>query len=270
MECNDFEPSIIQDDKILKVAKRLKMFTLEDIIMFCDIDADTAEKFIQDSENIKPIGNKFEYVEAIKTEGKFKIIDKNIPSKNSDITVIEACEEFLRIKYKTLKPMSYQTYKTFIYAQIIPYLKTFCMKGLTVQDIQDFKKYMQENKVSERRIKNILCLLNQIIKHFQIEGYIDKICVFEVKRISNIPKRQIQVLSTEQLTKLFMITNKKYPYLTSIIQNLITLKQPLNTILAGSEQTKKSLKRKIRKDFYKIKQEMGLENYIINDLRYCK
>ena len=35
-------------DKILKVAKRLKAFTLEDIVIFCDIDADTAEKFIFD------------------------------------------------------------------------------------------------------------------------------------------------------------------------------------------------------------------------------
>lgn len=165
-------------DKILKVTKKLKTFTLEDIVMFSGIDTNSVREFLQQSENIKQVGNKFEYLEIIKVEDKFKIIDKNIPSKNSDITVIEACEEFLRIKYKTLKPMSYQTYKTFIYAQIIPYFKTFCMKDLTVQDIQNFKKYMQENKVSERRIKNILCLLNQIIKHFQIEGYIDKTCVF--------------------------------------------------------------------------------------------
>lgn len=95
----------------------------------------------------------------------------------------------MRIKYKTLKSMSYQTYKTFIYAQIIPYFKTLHLKDLTIQDIQDFKKYMQENRVSERRIKNILCLLNQIIKYFQDEGYIDKTCVFEVKRVSNMPKR---------------------------------------------------------------------------------
>ena len=53
-----------------------------------------------------------------------------------------------------------------------------------------------------------------------------------------------------------------------IVQNLITLKQPLNTILTGSEQQKKSLKRKIRKDFYKAKQELGLTNYMFDDLRY--
>ena len=52
-------------DKILKVAKRLKTFTLDDIVMFCDIDAETAEKFIYKSENIKPVGDKFEYVETL-------------------------------------------------------------------------------------------------------------------------------------------------------------------------------------------------------------
>ena len=127
---------------------------------------------------------------------------------------------------------------------------------------------MQNKQISERRIKNILTLLNQIIKHFQNEGYIDKTCVFEVKRIADIPKRQIQILTPEQLMQLFKILKKKYPYLLPIVQELITLKQPLNTILTGSEQNKKSLKRKIRKDFFKIKQELSLTNYIFDDLRF--
>ena len=54
-----------------------------------------------------------------------------------------------------------------------------------------------------------------------------------------------------------------------IVQNLIILKQPLNNILTGSEQEKKTIKRKIRKDFYKIKQELGLINYMFDDLRFC-
>lgn len=257
-------------DKIIKIAKRLKTFTLDDIAMFCNIDLETFRKFLHKSENIKQLGDKFEYIENVKYENKFKIIDKNVSSRNSDITVIHGCEEFLRIKSKALKPMSYQTYKTFIYAQIIPYFKAFYLKDLTIQDIQKFKRYMQENRVSERRMKNILCLLNQIIKYFQNEGYINKTCSFEVKRVVNIPKRQIQILTPKQLTQLFKITNKKYPYLTHIIQNAITLKQPLNTILTGSEQERKSLKRKIRKDFYKIKKEMGLTNYMFDDLRFCK
>ena len=257
-------------DKILKVAKRLKTFTLEDIIMFCEIDTEIARKFLQESESIKLCGNNFEYIETVKVEDKFKIIDKNIPSENSDITVVAACEMFLEIKQKTMTETSFQTYKTFVYAQIIPYFKKFKLKEITISDIESFRKCMQYKQISERRIKNILTLLNQIIKHFQNKGDIDKICVFEVKRIAYIPKRQIQILTSEQLVQLFKILKKKYTYMLPIVQNLITLKQPLNTILTGSEQEKKHLKCKIRKDFYKIKQELGLTNYMFDDLRYCK
>ena len=102
-------------DKILKVVKRLKTFTLEDIVMFCEIDTTTAVRFLQESENIKPVGNKFEYVESVKTEEKFKIIDKNNDCKNSDITVVQACEMFLDLKSQTLTEQSYQAYKTFVY-----------------------------------------------------------------------------------------------------------------------------------------------------------
>lgn len=256
-------------DKILKVAKRLKTFTLEDIVMFCEIDTTTAVRFLQETENIKLSGNKFEYVELVKTEEKFKIVDKNIECKNSDITVVQACEMFLDLKQQTLTEQSFQAYKTFIYSKIIPYFKNILLKDITTHYVHNFKKYLQENKVTEPRIKNILALLNQIIKHFQNEGYIEKTCIFEVKRIAKIPKREKPVLTSEQLALLFKITKRTYPYLISIIQKMITLKQPLNTILTGDEQHKKSLKRKIRKDFHKIKQEMKLENYKLDDLRFC-
>lgn len=258
-------------DKILKVAKRLRTFTLEDIVMFCDIDAKTAKGFILKSENIKPVGNKFEYVETVRTEDKFKIINKNIPCKNSDITVTDACISFLNVsQIRNIKQNTVKAYKTFINAHIIPYFKGFVLKDITVSDVESFRKCMQHKQISERRIKNILTLLNQIIKHFQNEGYIDKTCVFEVKRIADIPKRQIQILTPEQLAQLFKILKKKYPYLLPIVQNLITLKQPLNTILTGSEQENKHLKHKIRKDFYKIKQELSLTNYMFEDLKFCQ
>ena len=256
--------------KILKVAKRLKTFTLEDIVMFCEIDATIAKGFLQESENIKPVGNKFEYVESVKTEEKFKIVDKNIECQNSDITVVEACTDFLNIwQSKVVKLNTIKAYRAFINAHIIPYFKNFKLKDMTISDIENFRKTMQNIPISERRIKNILALLNQIIRYFQDEGYIDKTCVYEVKRIADIPKREIQILTSEQLAQLFKITNKKYPYLTLIIQKLITLKLPLNAILTGDEQEKERIKQKIRKDFYKIKQEMGLENYKLDDLRFC-
>src|SRR5574344_2267567 len=127
---------------------------------------------------------------------------------------------------------------------------------------------MIKNNVSERKIKNILALLNQIIKHFQSEGIIEKTCVFEVKRLEKIPKREVQILTPEQIAKLFKIVSKNYPYLEPIIKTMITENKKLNDILPDT-QNKEHLKRKIRKDFYKIKQKLGLENYMFDDLVFC-
>ena len=258
-------------DKILKVAKRLKTFTLEDIVMFCEINAETARKFFRESENIKPCGDKFEYVETIKKDNKFEIEYQVIECINSDITVVEVCSEFLKIyKNKNITERTFKEYRTIISSQIIPYFKNYKLRDVKINDIQNFRQNMKLNNISERRIKNVLALFNQIIKYFQDNGIIDRTCVFKVKRVADIPKRRIQILTPEQLTRLFKITNKKYPYMTPIIKNLILLKQPLNNLLTGSEQEKKHIKRKIRKDFYKIKQELGLTNYMFDDLRFCK
>lgn len=257
-------------NNILKVAKRLKTFTLEDIVMFCDIDMAIAKNFIQESKNIKPAGNKFEYIETPKSEDKYCIINRNIKCQNSEITTVEACEIFLNdCRNRKVTKKTLQTYKTFIYAHIIPYFKNLKLKNILVSDIEKFRKTMQNKPVSERRIKNILCLLNQILKYFQNNGSIPKNCIFEVKRIANVPKRKIQIPSQEQYKKLLQIVKKQYPYMLPIISKLNTQKCPLNTILTGSEQDKEIMKRKIRNDFYKIKQQLGLKNFMFDDLRFC-
>ncbi len=140
-------------DKILEVARRLKTFTLEDILMFCDIDTENAKKFLKESENIKSCGDKFEYIETVKFEDKFKIVDKNIPCKNSDITVIDACHLFLNLcQNRKIKQNAVKAYKIFINAHIIPYFKRFKLKNITVSDVESFRTYMQNKQISERRI----------------------------------------------------------------------------------------------------------------------
>ena len=85
-------------DKILKAAKRLKAFTIEDIVMLTGLGIDTVKNFLEQSDNIKKVKNKFEYVEIIQKEETFRIIDKNILSQNSDISLIDAINLFMEIK----------------------------------------------------------------------------------------------------------------------------------------------------------------------------
>ena len=92
--------------------------------------------------------------------------------------------------------------------------------------------------------------------------------MFEVKKICLYSEKTNTNSDSGTTGALFKILKKKYPYMLPIVQKLIALKHPLNTILTGCEQEKKSIKRKIRKDFYKIKQELGLTNYLFDDLRF--
>lgn len=259
-------------NKILKIAKMLKTFTFEDLAMMSDLEVNTINKEIQELLAEGVITNNGKYYEYLGNTipDSIKIINKNIKSRNSDITVIVACEEFLEnCKRKNLKTNTIKAYKSFINSYVIPYFKDFNLKNVLVSDICDFKNYMQKHKISERRIRNILVMFNQIIKYYQNLGLIDKTCVFETKRLKKLPKRQIQILTKEQQNRLFKILKTRYLYLFPIVQKVITLKQPLNTILTGREQKKNKLKRKIRKDFYKIKQELGLTNFMFDDLRFC-
>ena len=88
-------------DKILKIAKRLKTFTLEDIVMFTGLEINAVRNFLDQSDNIQKFKNKFKYVEIIQKEETFKIIDKNILSQNSDITLIDAINLFMEINTLT-------------------------------------------------------------------------------------------------------------------------------------------------------------------------
>ena len=140
-------------------------------------------------------------------------INKNILSQNSDITLIDAINLFMEIKNCKLSSWSKKTYKSFINSQILPFFKKYKLKDITIRDIEQFKLSMKENDVSERRIKNVLTLLNQIIKHFQKEGIINKTCCFEVKRVKNISKREVQILSDNQLKQFFQFLKNRCPYL---------------------------------------------------------
>ena len=74
-------------DKILKIAKRLKTFTLEDIVMFTGLEIDTVRNFLDQSDNIQKFKNEFEYVGIIQKEETFKIIDKK--AKSLCLTIIK-------------------------------------------------------------------------------------------------------------------------------------------------------------------------------------
>jgi len=262
-------------NKILIAAKKLKTFTLDDIVMMTEVEESVAKSVLDNptaNYKIKTKGTNFEYIEHPKIVENIKIVNKNISVQKPDITTLEAIKIFLKnCECRNLSFETQKTYRTFLNAHIIPYFHEFFLKDIKIEDVEYFKQYLQEKKISERRIKNILTLLNQIIKYFQDEGYIEKTCIFEVKRLEKIPKREIQILTPKQVEHLFLIMKSKYKYLLPIVEKSINNKMKLSDILQEDFYQRNLItKRRVREDFFKIKQKLELENYMIDDLRFCK
>ena len=105
-------------------------------------------------------------------------------------------------------------------------------------EISAMQKYVEESlNIS---IKN--STFYNIIRNLKKEGIIDKTCCFEVKRVKNISKREVQILSNKQLKQLFRVLKNRYPYLLPLVEKMIITKQPLNSLLTGDENKKEILK----------------------------
>ena len=57
--------------------------------------------------------------------------------------------------------------------------------GFINNEIKNFYLNCKIREVPQRRIKNILALLKQILKYYQNLGYISRICNFQVRRITH-------------------------------------------------------------------------------------
>lgn len=262
------------DNLILKIAKKLKTFTLDDLIIMGDLEEDFAREILNQliiEDKIKPTGKYFEYTETQVRKENYKIIDRNIEVRNSEITMPEAVEIFLgsikpKISYRT-----FGTYKSLFNSHIIPFFKTKKLEYILISDIQEFKNEIVNKKLCAKKIKNTLTLLNQLVKYFQNEGWINKTCIFEVKRLEKEPRREIQILTKNQVEQLFLILEKEHKYLLPIVKKMMKEKLKLVEILqSGSFYYSKYriTPRKIRTDFFKIKQKLSLENFMFDDLRF--
>ena len=181
-------------DKVLKIAQKLKTFTLDDLIIMGDLEENFATEVLNQliiEGKIKLTGKYFEYVEMQTKKENYRIIDKNIEVKNSGITLIEAVEIFLDVIKPKVTHRTFGTYKSLFNSHIIPFFKFKKLKDVTAQDVCEFNDELANKDICAKKVKNVLALLNQLIKHFQNEGWVDKTCVFEIKRVENRSKTTI-------------------------------------------------------------------------------
>ena len=138
---------------IEKLAKHLKEFTLDEINMIAECDCKTELEHLLNSNKISFERGVYKYIFKISECYKISIV----PNNRQDIKFEQAVEYFLD-----------------------NYAKLNCAQRTYI------KRHLRP-----RRLKNILTQLNQLIKYFQNLGVIDKTCEFQVKRITDKNKFDI-------------------------------------------------------------------------------
>lgn len=174
---------------ILKLAKHLKEFTLDEISMIaeCDVKFDL-QTLLQEGKLIFD-GEKYKYIEKNKAE--FGVFVKPVTTNNS-LIFDKAVDIFLNNYAKiNCTPETYRTYVSIFKINVLPFFKERELNRIKNEDIIAFYKNCEQRNLGNRRLKNTLALLNQLIKYFQNQGLIDKKCVFQVKRLTSKTKFSI-------------------------------------------------------------------------------
>ena len=86
---------------------------------------------------------------------------------------------------------TYRNYRSIFNFNILPYLKGKLLNNIETEEIKSVYNACKMKGLKPRRIKNTMALLNQLIKYYQNLGIIEKTCNFQVKRLTDKNKFNI-------------------------------------------------------------------------------
>ena len=175
---------------IEKLAKHLKEFTLDEIEMIAECDCKTELEHLLNEGKLVFEQDLYKYIETdnIIEYGIFTTQENYNPQLKFKDAVDGFIENYAK---KHCKQRTYETYESIFRVNIIPYFKNIFIQDISQETVIRFYKCCRRRCLGERRLKNTLALLNQMIKYFQNLGIIDRTCNFQVKRLTDKNKFSI-------------------------------------------------------------------------------
>ena len=175
---------------IEKLAKHLKEFTIDEIEMIAECDCKTElERLLNEGKIIFEQGIYKIPEEKQTNDFELFVIPKN---KITPIKIEDAVAYFLKNYVKEYcKFETYRNYRSIFNFNILPYLKGKFLNNIGTEEIKSVYNACKIRCLKPRRIKNTMALLNQLIKYFQNIGIIERKCVFQVKKLTDKNKFNI-------------------------------------------------------------------------------
>lgn len=169
---------------ILKLAKNLKEFTLDEIEMLAECDCENGIKTMLKDGLIKFENGFYKYWEREKVSN-FELIQQPMLKLGERILFKDAALQYLASK--DLTKWTLKGYKTQLRINIIPYFHKTFLDEITLLMLNDFKNFL-EIRYKPKTVWNIVTLTGSILKWAFEEGLIERNPYLGVKNI--MPKRK--------------------------------------------------------------------------------
>ena len=182
---------------IEKLAKYLKEFTLDEIEMIaeCEVSVEL-EKLITDGKLL--LENSIYKYQEFENKVEFAVF-ANSEAETKNITLKTVSEIFMKDYVENFcKPNTIKTYTAILRTNVIPILGNKKVREICTEDIKRFYTICKRRGMSERRLKNSLELLNQILKYCKCEKLAKTDCDFQVRRLTDKNKFNINRITFEE------------------------------------------------------------------------
>lgn len=154
---------------ILKLAKYLKEFTLDEISMIAEYDVESDLELLLHEGKLTVYGEKYKYVEQFSEIG-FKLNEKPDFKKGQRILFKDITKGFLHdrnLTKSTLKGYKYQ-----LKYNILPYFGKFHADEINLDMIKNFMQTLQQ-KYSPKTVSNGVTLTGSILKWAFENGFVE-------------------------------------------------------------------------------------------------
>jgi|InofroStandDraft_1065614.scaffolds.fasta_scaffold00013_200 hypothetical protein len=182
---------------IKKLAKYLKEFTLDEIEMIaeCDVSVELEKLMAEGKLSLEDGIYKYQDFE---NKVEFAVF-VNSETETQNITLKTVSEIFMKdYAANFCKPNTIKTYTAILRTNVIPILGTKKVREICTEDIKRFYTICKRRGMGERRLKNSLALLNQILKYCKRENLAKTNCEFQVRRLTDKNKFSINRIIFEE------------------------------------------------------------------------
>lgn len=197
-------------EKILKIIRGLNMFSLDDILMMCDVEETESEniikKLISENKIIQVSENEYKYLKPTPGRGTiFQLVAKpnTIIPTNENILFKDAAEYFLvEHAFKKCRPATFKDYKSLIKTHLIQFFGKRFLKNITQEHIREFIVLKQKERLSNKRINNSVTLFGTMFAKFVEWSFVSESPYLGMINIKIEKKNNIKILNNDEKTRL--------------------------------------------------------------------